>query len=139
MPSIGISPSVSKTFTKEAQPLWQRVKANAAQLVRLKNLSTSDQVLFWSGFTYVPSAILTPIMTDWQLRQSNMPSYEKNLVVKTEIARQAIGAAIHFLFFFGGVLLAGLGGSTKPRTFQKLAAAIVSATLGNAFVPLYPP
>ncbi|MDH4379322.1 MAG: hypothetical protein QE263_05405 [Vampirovibrionales bacterium] len=134
-PSIGIPSAVSKTLVKEAQPLWQRVRTNAARAFNLKTMPIEDKVLFWSGFMYVPSAILTPAISNWQLQHSGMPTYERNLIVKTEVARQLIGATAHFIGFFGGLLLFGLGGkSNKPKTFQKLIGSMLGATVSYAFV-----
>jgi hypothetical protein len=94
-----------------------------------------EKILFWSGFMYVPSAVLTPVISNWQLQRSGMPTYERNLIVKTEVARQIIGAAAHFIGFFGGLLLFGLGAkSNKPKTFQKLVGSMVGATVSYAFV-----
>ncbi len=134
MPSLGIPPAVSKALIKETQPLWRQVRANAARAFHLKTMPIEEKVLFWSGFMYVPSAILTPAVSNWQLQRSGMPTYERNLIVKTEVARQLIGAAAHFVGFFGGLLLFGLGKSSKPKTFQKLIGSMLGATLSYAFV-----
>lgn len=133
-PSVGIPPAVSKILAKEAQPLWRRVRHNAAKAFHLKTMPIEEKVLFWSGFMYVPSAILTPAVSNWQLQRSGMPTYERNLIVKTEVARQLIGALAHFIGFFGGLLLFGLGKSNKPKTFQKLVGSMLGATLSYAFI-----
>ena len=128
MPSISPRP-----VTQAVTPFLQRVRQNAAIAFNLKAMPIEDKVLFWSSFMYVPSSILSPFMTDWQVRHTKMPSYEKNLVVKTEIARQVIGSATHFLGFFGGILLFGFG-KKKPKTFQKLGIAVLGATFSYAFI-----
>ncbi|MFN8615022.1 MAG: hypothetical protein U0003_03815 [Vampirovibrionales bacterium] len=130
MPAITPKPFIQR-LAPYANTLW----ANAAQAFNLKRMPTQDQVLFWSGFMYVPSALLTPAVSNWQLKQANMPVYERNLIVQTEVVRQAIGAAAHFVGFFGGLLLFGLGGKPNtPKTFQKLIGSVLGATVSYAFV-----
>jgi hypothetical protein len=63
--------------------------------------------MFWiaNGLTYVPAAILTPWMTNQQLKHDkNISERERHLLVHQEISRQAIGALIHFLNYYPAVL-----------------------------------
>ncbi len=117
-----------------AKPLLQRLKQNLSNSFRPQ--TPEDKVLFWSGFMYAPSAVLTPLITRWQLQQANTPKYEENLMVRSEVVRQVIGAAAHFVGFFGGMAVSGLGGAkgSKPKTLRKLIGSVVGATLGYAFL-----
>ncbi len=114
--------------------VFRRLQRNLSNSLRPK--TPEDKVLFWSGFMYVPSAVLTPLMTRWQLQHANTPQYEQNLMVRSEVVRQTIGALAHFVGFFGGMAISGLGGAkgAKPKTLQKLVGSVAGATLSYAFL-----
>ncbi|MFM7468733.1 MAG: hypothetical protein ACKO37_04460 [Vampirovibrionales bacterium] len=67
----------------------------------------SFSTLFWiaNGLTYVPAAILTPWMTNKQLKNDpNISERERHLLVHQEISRQTIGALIHCINYYPAVL-----------------------------------
>ena len=86
-----------------------------------------------SGLTYVPSAILTPIVTNYQLRRSGMADKERQLLVKNETMRQIVSASIHFVTYYGGVLLAGslLKNKNAEKPVLELLSGIFFSTIGH--------
>lgn len=125
----------SKAIIGINKTLSQRIKAG------LNHTPTAEKVLFWSGFMYVPAAIITPVVTDRQLKAQQTPNYERRLLVQGEIMRQIISASLHFIGFFGGMALPGLFGKKQSAntakktatTVKKLIGSVVGTTLMSAF------
>lgn len=118
----------------------------------LKPQNEAEKVYMLGSLIYVPSAILTPIVTQHQLTQAGIPQREKNLLVSQEWIRQGVGAAVHFLSFFTGIAAFGLAAlsdkgkraakfaeqqarkTIDPSTLKKVMGSIVFATVGNAWL-----
>lgn len=118
----------------------------------LKPDTAAEKVHMLGSLIYVPSAILTPIVTQQQLRQGGIPTRERKMLVSQEWVRQGIGAAVHFISFFAGIAAFGIstvankGVKTKnimaeqmtkkinPDTLRKIGGSILFATLGNALI-----
>lgn len=91
-----------------ALPVGQ--KAGVAQLMSqlVRPVSTAQSPLFWAanGLTYLPAAIVTPIVTQKQLKASpDISPRERHLLVQQEISRQLVGATIHFANYYPAVFI----------------------------------
>lgn len=84
--------------------------------------TTEEKLVVLNGFLYVPSAILTPVVTDTQLKLQKTPEYERKLMVNSEVVRQIISATIHFIGFFGGISIAKAQEKVKNKG-NKIATA----------------
>jgi hypothetical protein len=122
-------------------PLAKAGKATSRAFTKgWANKSLEDKLVFWSAFTYVPAAILTPITTHFQLKAQKTPDYERKLLVNSEIVRQVISATLHFIGFFGGLSITkgiqkGLqhSASKKSKAITQLLGSIAGTTLMSAF------
>ena len=118
----------------------------------LKPQTEAEKVYMLGSLIYVPSAILTPIVTQQQLRSKGIPQRERHLLVSQEWIRQGVGAAVHFLSFFGGIAAFGLATvsdkgrsaekylkqkankAIQPETLKKIFGSVLFATVGNAWL-----
>ena len=75
--------------------------------------SQAQWIYILSAFEYIPSAILSPIMTGAQLKRAGIPEEQRRFAIRQEVVRQGFSIALSVLSFFGGgsmteILLNGL-------------------------------
>ncbi len=101
--------------------------------------SEADKMFILGGLIYVPSAILSPIVTHLDLKQKQIAEKDRQLLVFQEIARQIVGASIWFLSYYGGdqVLQKLTKNSLKQAKLSPVARFIgstVFATVGSGLI-----
>lgn len=96
----------------------------------------ASTIVLLSGLTYVPAAILTPIVTNYQLKKSGVTTEQRKLLVKNETVRQAVSAGIHFLTYYGGVLLAGriFKNKAAQKPLMELLTGVLFSTIGHGVI-----
>jgi hypothetical protein len=85
--NIPIPPNAGQVMVHIAEPLAQKQAKWMYHLSRLE---------------YIPAAILSPLITNLQLQQSQMPLSQRQPIVRQEIMRQLFGITLNTLTFFAG-------------------------------------
>ncbi len=94
-----------------------------------------QQLLLLGGLTYVPASILTPVVTNLQLKKSGIPDEDRRLLVVQEVVRQVVSAGIWFLSYYGGIALFGKAfEGKKAKTLLQFGGAVLAATVGHGLL-----
>jgi hypothetical protein len=121
-PSFGnmaITATTGKALVHMAEPLVHRQAQWMYHLSRLE---------------YIPAAILSPWITNLQLKQADMPLSQRTPMVRQEVMRQVFGIALNTITFFAGgslstPLLKGL--QRLGLVSQAVAGAPLSKFIGG--------
>jgi hypothetical protein len=132
---------------KSTQPFFRRVSRELSP-ERLKTLPSrakegireqlkDNSLLLWGGMIYVPGAILTPIVLNWDLKhKKEISADERHLLTSQEVIRQIVSAITYWVTYYGGILLTGLGlkENTSHRAVKQLLGAALFTAIGSGIL-----
>jgi hypothetical protein len=109
---------------------------------RLNQLSPQQQqnIMYWvGGLSPLATNLVTPVVTHYRLKMTDLPEQERHMNVIQEVARQVVSAGLQLASFFGGAwLMKKLGGgvAAKPgnHTLLQFLGGVFFAFLSYAFI-----
>ena len=107
--------------------LWKNLATRFKHYVQN---DTANAMMVLTGLSTLPGVVLTPIVSNWQLKHTHMPDRERKVVINQEIARQVVGFSLHFMSYFGG---AALMGKVMKKSGQKTLGQYLGGIGMSAF------
>jgi hypothetical protein len=108
----------------------------------LNQLTPQQQqsMMYWvGGLSPLATNLVTPVVTHYRLKMTNLPEQERRMNVVQEVARQVVSAGLQLTSFFGGAwLMKKLGGGAANKagsnTLLQFLGGVFFAFLSYAFI-----
>lgn len=103
--------------------------------VRQMPLQQQQQMMYWvGGLSPLATNLVTPIVTHYRLKMTNLPEEERRMNVVQEVARQVVSGGLQLASFFGGAWLMRQAGGKSSQTLVEFLAGVFLAFLSYAFI-----
>lgn len=115
-----------------------RLAQPATQLLRSLEMMPAERqqtLMYWvGGLSPLATNVVTPIVTHYRFKKSDLPESERRFNVSQEIARQTVSGALQVLSFFGGAWIFGQMGGQKSRTLVEFLGGVFCAFVSYALI-----
>ena len=104
---------------------------------RLDTLPEKQQqeIMYWvGGLAPLATNVVTPIVTHYRLKQSDLSPEERRFNDIQEISRQIVSGMLQVASFFGGAWLFGKAGGTQSNRLVEFLGGVFCAFIAYAFI-----
>lgn len=119
--------TVLNQFQRPLATLYQRLESSPA--------SRQQEIMYWvGGLSPLATNVVTPIVTHYRFKNSNLSPEEQRFNVRQETARQAVSGVLQLASFFGGAWVFGKASGQNSKTLVAFLGGVVSAFVSYAFI-----
>lgn len=113
----------------------QRPLATLYQSLETIPAARQQEIMYWvGGLSPLATNVVTPVVTHYRFKNSNLSLEEQRFNVRQETARQAVSGVLQLASFFGGAWLFGKASGQNSKTLVAFLGGVISAFVSYAFI-----